>query len=281
MKSLKKLIFIIPLLFVYTVVLACESSSNGDEVQPPKKATLRIGSYNVYYCKSNTGNPAFTDQNTKNVASVIDALDYDILSVQELDSGFVDRQNKRYLLADIASRTKKKYHYIYGAAHGFGTASVGVGVLVNQDLKVLSTKQVALPGEERRTLLMVEFDKFWFIATHYDLIHENRVESSKIVMQEIKKLNKPVYLAGDLNINNTTNEAYNILAQSFVSVTPLTYNDGKLRNTIDYVLYSDNGTGHKPVFKGSKVETEMQLGEKLPLSQVSDHPPIWVNIEVD
>lgn len=259
----------------------CQSGSNGDDggVQPSKKGTLRIGSYNVYYCKSNTGTPAYTDQNTQNVATVIDALDYDILSVQELDSGFVDRQNKRYLLADIASKTKKKYRYIYGPAHEFGTASVGVGVLVNTDLKVLSTKKVALPGEEKRALLMVEFEDFWFIATHYDLIDANRVESSKIVMQEIKKINKPVYLAGDLNINNTTNEAYNILAQSFVPVTPLTYNDGKVKNTIDYVLYSDNGTGNKPVFKGSKIETEMKLGGKLVLSQVSDHPPIWVNIE--
>lgn len=283
MKKIKSILFIIPLLIISGNVWGCSPSSEEKEpqVQPAKKGTLRLGSYNVYYCKSNTGTPAFTDSNTKNVATAIDGLDCDILSVQELDSGFVDRQNNRFLLADIAASTKIKYQYFYGAAHHFGSASVGVGILVNPKLKVLNMKQVPLPGEENRTLLMLEFDDFWFIATHYDLIHDNRVASSKIVMQEIKKLNKPVYLAGDLNINSTTNEGYNILAQSFVPVTPLTYYDGKLKNTIDYVLYSDNGTGRKPVFKGSKIETEMKLGDKLTLPQVSDHFPVWVNVEKD
>lgn len=284
MKHIRTLLFLAPLLFAFTGVSGCESSSKEEEavvISPPKKTSLRMGSYNVYYCKSNTGNPKYTDQNTQNVASAIDALNCDIISIQELDSGFVDRQEKRYLLKDIASKTKTKYQYFYGPAHQFGTANVGVGILVNPALKVISKKQVALPGEENRTLLMLEFEKFWFVATHYDLVTANRVQSSTIVMQEIKKLNKPVYLAGDLNINSTETEAYNILAQSFIPITPLTYNDGKVRNTIDYVLFSDGGFSHKPVFKGSKIVTDLELPNKLPIQQVSDHYPIWVNVEFD
>lgn len=266
------------------VLLSCSDAKEETPALKPEegKRLIRLGSYNLLYGKSNTETKSFSDANTQQIAEVIDAMNMDIVALQELDSGFVDRQNKRFFLRDVQQKSKKDYALYYGPAHSFqnGTANVGVGVLVDKKFKVLHTKQVALPGEENRTLLMLELPDFWFIATHFDLNDQYRVESSEIILEEIKKLNKPVYLAGDLNMSDNNNVAFNKLKRTFDILTPK--NMGSFvgsEATIDYILYSENGTNRKVDPQGTGVFTEIMVnGKNVDLSKVSDHYPVWLNI---
>lgn len=272
---------IIPILFLSAIILL--SCSDKGAVPPNKevpstKGMLRLGSYNVMYAKSNTSTKAYTDENTRKIAQVIDALTLDIVSIQELDSGFVDRQNKRFLLADIAKHSKRNYQLFYAAAHKFqnGTANVGPGILVDKRLKVLQHKVVPLPGDENRALLMVELADFWFIATHWDLQHEHRVTSAKTVIQEIQKLNKPVFLAGDINVANPKSEDFATLLQKFEILTPIEPSLTGSPQTIDYILYAENGTGKQVNSLGSAIVNQLP---DFTMQTVSDHYPVWLNIK--
>lgn len=130
------------------------------------------------------------------VTDVINEISPTIASIQELDS-VTNRSSKRYILGDISSATG--LDCAFSAAIDFSGGKYGVGSLFSE--KPISIERVALPGrEERRTLLILEFKKYIFCATHLSLTEEDQIESAKIINEIAAKYDKPLFLAGDLNI---------------------------------------------------------------------------------
>ena len=130
----------------------------------PSQSAIRLMTYNSYYCRGNTGTPAVSQTNTENFARVIKALDADIVAIQELDKGALNR-NKRDLLQEIADATGIDYQVVFAPAADYMGGKIGPGVLVKRSLGVKSTKTVELPGDEGRMLVVVETDGFVFLGT--------------------------------------------------------------------------------------------------------------------
>lgn len=133
--------------------------------------------YNSYYCRSNTGTPAVSQTNTENFARVIKTLDADIVAIQELDKGALNR-NKRDLLQEIADATGIDYQVIFAPAADYMGGKIGPGVLVKKDLGVQNVETVELPGDEGRMLIVVETPDFVFMGTHLDLNDDARRRSA-------------------------------------------------------------------------------------------------------
>ena len=164
----------------------------------PSQSAIRLMTYNSYYCRGNTGTPAVSQTNTENFARVIKTLDADIVAIQELDKGALNR-NKRALLQEIADATGIDYQVVFAPAADYMGGKIGPGVLVKRSLGVKSTKTVELPGDEGRMLVVVETEGFVFLGTHLDLNDEARRQSATIINDVSNGYRKPVFLAGDLN----------------------------------------------------------------------------------
>lgn len=256
------------------------------------ESTIRLMTYNSYYCKGNNGDASkngFTAQNTANFARVIKGLSPDMISIQELDWHASDRGN-RELLNDIATATGEKWKVVFGQAADYAGGKIGPGLLIKESalsrLGFKSVTTVPIEGKEKRILIIAEFEKFVFIATHLDTDDTKRAASASSIINEADKFmnKKPVFLAGDLNDSPAwTNggAAFPILKERFVikSATEGTL-PAQPNQNIDYILYDANGTDFIN-FEESHVVKSFLFGDSLErLDSVSDHYPVILDINL-
>ena len=103
-----------------TLLLAffiCLNISLNAQTYPKKENVIRLLTYNTHYCKGGSDPGSIDDYNTRRLASVIEALDPDVVALQELDSAMSDRR-RRDLLKQISEFTGLDYqHFFGGLAH--------------------------------------------------------------------------------------------------------------------------------------------------------------------
>jgi endonuclease/exonuclease/phosphatase family metal-dependent hydrolase len=118
-------------------------------------------------------------------------------------------------------------------------------------------------------LLVVEFDKYYFLATHLSLVRPDQRESAKIIKEVVSKLDKPVFLAGDMNAqpHSPTIEIFKEYMTILTDESKFTFPALEPRACIDYVM-GTNGT-----FKVKK--NHVFYGD---IS--SDHLPIYVDVKI-
>ena len=162
---------------------------------------------------------------------------------------------------------------------------IGPGVLVKRSLGVKSTKTVELPGDEGRMLVVVETEGFVFLGTHLDLNDEARRQSATIINEVSNGYRKPVCLAGDLNDSHRWSgggAAFPVLTNEFAikSSTEGTL-PGQPNETIDYILFDDNGQSSAVNFLETGVVKKLNFNGKVEdLDTVSDHFPVYLDIEL-
>ena len=245
---------------------------------------LRIMTYNCFYCKSNTDNKAFSEEHTANFAKVIKALNPDVVVIQELDSGTTERA-KRYLLDDIRRATTLDYDLFFGSAASASHGKIGPGVLFKRSLKPSYIKKIALPGKEKRALMVLSFPHFTLFGTHLDLDDTARKASAEIVNHELSTLTTtPVLFAGDLNDApnwQAEKAAFTILNKVFDIISA---QEGSLpdqpNTTIDHILLDKD---HKKMVQISKTAVVKQLnidGQVIETNTISDHYPVFVDIKL-
>ena len=162
----------------------------GQSTFPKEENSLRILSYNVRNCK---GMDNLTDY--QRVADVINKIAPDVVAVQELDS-VTQRNNGVYSLGELAKRTLM--HATYAPSIDFQGGKYGIGMLSKE--KPLGFKRISLPGkEEKRSLLIVEFADYMVCCTHLSLTKEDQLASVGIISGELEGIQKPVFMAGDMN----------------------------------------------------------------------------------
>ena len=133
--------------------------------------------------------------------------------------------------------------------------------------------------DEQRGALMVEFENFWYICTHFDAGEQQRLEAAKLITQHAKALSKDkvVFLAGDLNAR-PGEDCVRYLREHFTPLTDMLKPTvvGSSSACIDYIFIY-NTTGESDV----KYEVlESQIVDT-PLSrQASDHFPLMVKIRI-
>lgn len=263
------------IVFLGVISLLCSCGN----FSKPKKS--RILTYNVAYCRSNGENKSFDQKNIDEIADVIKTLNPDLVALQELDSACKER-NYRFLLEKINDATGANYQMVYGSAEKYNHGTIGCGVLIHPRFNILQYKKIPLPGNEGRICVSVELDEFIFMSTHLDLNDSLREESCRIILKEISKYKKPVFLAGDLNDSHRWNSGFAKVLNSqmhLLSTEEYTLSDKDNHSTIDYILGSSSSI-EKFMITDTKALRNLKVGNRMKdLTYVSDHLPVYVDIE--
>ncbi len=198
------------------------------------------------------------------VAKVILEQQPDLVAVQELDS-MTNRCGKKYILGEIAQLTGM--HPEYFPAIKFDGGKYGIGILSKE--KPLAVQGYPLPGrEEKRALLVVEFQDYMFACTHLSLTEEDRLESLEIIGKIAAASQKPFYFAGDLNdtpgspfldgLQKNFRILNDVKAQTFPAPLP--------DRTLDYIA----------VWKGTAPKLDVVSKDVVDEPMASDHRPVCV-----
>ena len=220
---------------------------------------VRVMTYNLHNCVGSDGIKSYI-----RCGDLIREAQPDIVAIQEADS--MTTRNECYVLGEVAKRAG--YHAYYGPTIPYKGGKYGIGVLSKEE--ALSVKFLPLPcRREPRGLLVVEFKKYYLLATHLSLVSADRLASVEIIREEVSKLNKPVFIAGDMNAQPKSKAmmAFREYCQVLNDDTKFTFSANKPRFCIDYVL-GTNGSFKvlkDHVFYGTKT---------------TDHIPLYVDVKV-
>ena len=246
--------------------------------------TIRLMTYNSFYCKSNTGSKIYSEEHTRNFGEVIKALHPDVIAIQELDSACNGR-SQRYLLQEIQQAAGDDYKIVFGSAAPFDGGKIGCGVMYKKTLQPTAIRQVALPGHEKRKLILISFPQFNFIGTHLDLETPHRQSSIDQLQHELPSLpNAPVFFAGDLNDSPMWKAEVSAFPKLLQNFTILSATTGSLpdepNETIDYVLV-DKAHQNKVEVKQTHVVKQLYMnGSVQETKTVSDHYPVFVDVKL-
>ena len=117
--------------------LVLASATLSAQTYPKPEGVIRFLTYNSHYCKGGSDPGQISELNTRLFASVIGALEADVVSIQELDSATTSRGN-RDLLGQIAQFSGLSYTPIFGKGAEWGGGYIGCGALVSRSLPVQS-----------------------------------------------------------------------------------------------------------------------------------------------
>ena len=250
---------IIALLALATLATAY---ADGHNFPPKENNALRIMSYNVHNLIGMDGK-----RDAKRIAEIINDAAPDLVALQELDSATL-RSNNAVALAELAAETMM--YPVYGPAIDFQGGKYGVGILSKE--KPVAVRQTPLPGrEEKRTLLVVEFENYILACTHFSLTAADRLASVSVINQALKGAVKPLFLAGDINAE-ASSEVQTALAENFV-----TLNDPK-QNTIP-VVNPDRCIDYIYMYRNSR-ECSVLRRQVIPETVASDHLPLYVDVRI-
>lgn len=260
---------IFTLLFLF---YGCFSPLQGDE---PAQKSLRLASYNIQICRGMERRSYDADdfQNSDRTAEALERLNADVIGLQE-----VDRRTNRSRGADQIAILAEKTGFVptYGRAIDLPGGEYGIGILSKKE--PVSVKNIPLPGqEERRTLLVAEFDDFVFFDVHFSLTAESRTESAAIVNAELARWNKPVIFVGDLNVTSDA-EREKLFGEHWTVLTDdaPTFPADQPRIRLDYIQIADP-TGKIPVNdrRWTDAITNRRVADE---PCASDHRPVWVEL---
>lgn len=220
---------------------------------------LRVLTYNVRNAK---GLDEAT--NYRRIADILQTSKADVIALQELDS--VTYRSKQVDVLQKLSELTGMFA-VYAPAIDYNGGKYGVGVLSKE--KPLSFRYLSLPGrEEKRVLLVVEFERYVFLCTHLSLTEEDRINTVNIINQETIAFKKPVLLAGDLNDHPNSSFMQSLQQQwTLLSGTGYSFPANKPERCIDYILTRKNDP--------FKVKSAIVMDEPV----ASDHRPVLVELE--
>ncbi len=227
--------------------------------------TLRLMTYNIQH---GAGMDDVVDLDRQ--AAIISNAQPDFVGLQEVDSVV-----KRSGYIDEAAALGKKLgmHAVFGPAIPLSRGKYGVAVLSKKT--PLSVRNIPLPGAEKRTLLVCEFEDCVFATTHLDLEEANRLASLPIILEEAARWEKPFFICGDWNDKPSsqliTQIKRNFRVLNFIndSNTNYTFPAGTPKSIIDYIASTK--------YFVKKVNSSKVLKEP----QASDHRPVVVEVTLD
>lgn len=238
-------------------------SAQKTTIESKEENSLRVMSYNVRNCR---GMDEVVDY--QRVADIMNRVDPDVIAVQELDSASV-RSNGFFALKELADRTRM--YYTYGPSIDYQGGKYGIGILSKE--KPLSYWMLPLPGrEERRLLLVAEFKEYVMCCSHFSLTKEDQVLSVPIILDALKDIRKPLFLAGDMN-SIQGSPTQNALQEKFMPLN--NYKDNTIpgqspNRCIDFIYGFDNGNQY------SVLRRQVLYDEPI----ASDHLPLFVDVRL-
>ncbi len=218
-------------------------------------------SYNIH---NGIGMDKVRDYNR--IAEIIKQTAPDVVALQELDS-VTHRNGSIYTMKVLETLTGM--HGTFAAAIPYQGGSYGIGMLSKE--KPLYYKIVPLPGrEEKRTMIVAEFEEYIFCATHQSLTLDDQLASVTLIEKELEGINKPIFLAGDMN-STPASLPQQQLAQTFSCLndtTVFTFPANRPDRCIDYIYVS----------RQHQERVEVKECQVLDEPLASDHRPVLVKL---
>ncbi len=223
---------------------------------------VRVMSYNI---KNGIGMDGI--KSVERCADVIRKVNPDVVAIQEVDS--MTRRNNKYVLGELAECAGYKYAY-FGKAIDYKGGAYGVGVLSKK--KARSIKCYPMPHKmEDRVVMVVEFKRYYLICTHLSGVprRQGRGVQVDVVREVSSKLNKPIFIAGDMNAlpHSAPMDAFREFATILSDEDKLTAPSHNPSKCIDYIL------GANGEFKKLK---DCVIYDCL----YSDHLPVYVDVKI-
>lgn len=252
-------------LLVAGTLLACLSSCPKASAQDDNIISLRLMTYNIQH---GAGMDDVVDLDRQ--AAVIREALPDVVGLQEVDSVV-----KRSGYKDEAALLGKKIglHATFGPAIPLTRGKYGVAILSKE--APLSVRNIPLPGVEKRTLLVCEFQDYVFATTHLDLEEENRLASLPIILEEAKRWEKPFFLSGDWN-DTPTAKLITQIKKDFRILNKVSGNDSYTfsasnpKSLIDYIAG----------YPRRAVKT-VKSSQVVNAPDASDHRPVVVEVTLE
>ena len=223
--------------------------------------TIRLMTYNV-----RNGLGMDTLIRYQRVAGIINYSGADVNALQELDS-VTYRSNGVDVLTLLARETC--LHATFGAAIPYQGGKYGVGLLSRET--PLEVKRIPLPGrEEKRVLLIAEFQNYMVGCTHFSTVQEDRMLSVPLIVECVKEVEKPFFLLGDMNADYDSPEQAS-LRENFIPLNDhleKTFPSDYPTECIDYIY----------LYKNSSVSWQIVNARVLDEPVASDHRPVRVEI---
>lgn len=239
--------------------------------------SIRLATYNTHRCEGPiTQNSSHDMAHYDMTAKVISLLSPDAIALQELDEKTTWHPVSQ--IQELAKRTGM--HATFGRAIDQRGGQYGNGILSKEE--PVSTDIISLPNPaqtEARIALVAEFEHFVFIATHF--CHKSEInrtaaaaELNSYAEEHFKSYDKPVFLAGDLNLSRTGSDAFLELLKNWKIITSNDYTMSTGNTRIDYVLiYTGNQVSYNVL--GAAVPTFSEID----VYTVSDHLPVFVDLD--
>ena len=249
------------LIFYISTLLFCCSSFV--LAQDADTFPLKLMTYNI---RHGAGMDDVIDLNRQ--ARIIANAAPDVVGLQEVDS-CVKRSNRVPEAAILG--TKTGMHATFGGAIPLTGGKYGVAILSKE--VPISYHNTPLPGTEKRTLLVCEFEDYVFACTHLDLNEDSCLASLPIIIAEATSHDKPFFICGDWNVRpshtfiSQLRRKMRILTSTTESSTNNTFPANNPTKIIDYIAcYPRNAYKTK--------EASVVLNEPV----ASDHRPVTVEI---
>jgi endonuclease/exonuclease/phosphatase family metal-dependent hydrolase len=161
----------------------------------------------------------------------------------------------------------------FGPAIPLTGGKYGVAILSKE--KPISYHNIPLPGSEKRTLLVCEFEEYVFACTHLDLEEANRLTSLDIILEEAARWDKPFFICGDWN-DQPSSTLITKMKKSFVFLNNITNNSTNYtfpartpNRIIDYIA------------SYGRVVKSIRKRQVINEPEASDHRPVLVEIRMD
>ncbi len=256
---------------------------------PSKGKALRLVTYNVgAFHKSGS-------DMTSEIASMMQELDADVLSLNELDS--CNARHPSFQLAEFCSRMGE-WRYRFSKAIDYQGGAYGIGVAFRPILDSLQTLTLSLPkadGAEQRVASVAVFPSFVFISTHLDHTSSNartlQIQSiTAFVSEHFASSGKPVFLCGDFNAKPSSAEIQammddwtllspqdailgSVADSAADSVAVGTFPADAPDRIIDYIFAFKNGVTYRVT--GGGICTHFASAD---VTLTSDHLPVYVDV---
>ncbi|MCR4565913.1 MAG: endonuclease/exonuclease/phosphatase family protein [Bacteroidales bacterium] len=262
------------LVLLAIATLVCSSCAQ-KSAYPKAEGSIRLLQYNVGAFGK------YMENSTEMIAAMIQELDADIVSLNEVDS--CNRRHNTFQSADLAQALGGWYQ-TYGRAMAYKSGAYGNAIVSRETFTPGGT--IALEkgeGSEYRSGVIAETERFVFVSTHLD--HKNHEaclnqarQLSETVKARYEGYGKPVFLAGDMN-SKPTNEVISLLQEYWDIIT---VTDGPTcpcpnpKSCIDYIMILKGGPSCKVL--QSAVANEFKNGN---VETASDHYPIFVDVVLE
>ena len=244
------------------LLLACLSICAQDD-----GITLRLMTYNI---RHGAGMDDVVDLERQ--AKVIQNNQPDVVGLQEVDY-IVPRSGKVDETAYFADYLGM--YGTFGPAIPLSGGKYGVAILSKE--QPLSVSNTPLPGKEKRTLLVCEFQNYVFACTHLDLEESNRLASLPIIIEEASRWDKPFFICGDWNDTPSStlittmkqDDTFVFLNRLSNSSSSYTFPAKNPNRVIDYIASYGN------------VVRSISVRKVIANSVSSDHRPVLVSVVID